>query len=160
MNQPQNYFGWGVLCVHASKFFTCVLILPETELASFPGLPVSSFDCLQCAKMECKLSKTGSEEGLGTWLKQNCAWCFEVKPYQMCYFCMMGCYSLLGEWHYSPIVSWVVNNVLGYILGWWWWGERGGHCSMVAVSQYQMNLLYLRWQMLWTWFKVIYREER
>ena len=86
MNQPQNYFGWGVLCVHASKFFTCVLILLETELASFPGLPVSSFDCLQCAKMECKLSKTGNEEVPGTWLKQNCAWCFEVKPYQNAIF--------------------------------------------------------------------------
>lgn len=23
----------------------------------------------------------------------------------------------------------------------------GGHCSMVAVSQYQINLLYQRWQM-------------
>ena len=59
------------MCMHPNS--SLVLILPETELASFPGLPVSSFDCLQCAKMECKLSKTGSEEGLGTWLKQNCA---------------------------------------------------------------------------------------
>ena len=30
---------------------------------------------------------------------------------------------------------------------------------MVAVSQYQMNLLYLRWQMLGTWFKVIEKRD-
>ena len=68
MNQAQNHFSdrserWGVLCVHASKFSMCAFItLPVIELPLFPGLPTSSFYCLQCAQMDCKLSKTGSGE--------------------------------------------------------------------------------------------------
>ena len=73
------------MCMHPN-----LLLLPETVLASFPRLPASTFDSLQCGKTNCKLSKTRGRESLGMRLKQNCAWCFEVHS---SHFCMMSHYT-------------------------------------------------------------------
>ena len=134
--------------MHASKF---AFIARNSAIASFPRLPASSFDSLQCAKTNCKLSKTRGGEGLGMRLKQNCAWCFEVHSSQTCHF-RMSRYT--GQKKCSVYMKSDVEDrdkcrmciTFGTIL--YRIGREnsqnvrlgGGHCIMVVVSQYQMNL--------------------